>query len=146
LSLFHGVLPTNPRWLNGKVLLTAGGAGTAGAFVFPFASGLWLAAWDGTGIDVADAPENARELGVPRAATRRSGCGQPVQARHRPAHRLGQVRLHWDIPSLRGIGGKKLANSLDRWLAGEMRPTAPSGLNAFIGPMRRTVRRYRSSS
>jgi hypothetical protein len=36
------------------------GKGTAGAFAF----GLRLVAWDGTGIDVADTPENAREFGV----------------------------------------------------------------------------------
>jgi hypothetical protein len=34
--------------------------GTAGAFAF----GLRLVAWDGTGIDVADTPQNAREFGV----------------------------------------------------------------------------------
>jgi Insertion element 4 transposase N-terminal/Transposase DDE domain len=34
--------------------------GTPGAFAF----GLRLVAWDGTGIDVADTPENAREFGV----------------------------------------------------------------------------------
>lgn len=34
--------------------------GAAGAFAF----GLRLVAWDGTGIDVADTPENAREFGV----------------------------------------------------------------------------------
>ncbi|HEX6527538.1 MAG TPA: hypothetical protein VF070_47115 [Streptosporangiaceae bacterium] len=39
-----------------------------------FASGLRLAAWDGTGIDVAGTPENARESGVTQAVTRRSGC------------------------------------------------------------------------
>jgi hypothetical protein len=36
------------------------GEGTAGAFAF----GLRLVAWDGTGIDVADTPENTREFGV----------------------------------------------------------------------------------
>jgi hypothetical protein len=36
------------------------GEGMAGAFAF----GLRLVAWDGTGIDAADTPENAREFGV----------------------------------------------------------------------------------
>jgi hypothetical protein len=36
------------------------GEGTPGAFAF----GLRLVAWDGTGIDIADTPENAREFGV----------------------------------------------------------------------------------
>ncbi len=36
------------------------GNGTPGAFAF----GLRLVAWDGTGIDVADTPENTREFGV----------------------------------------------------------------------------------
>jgi hypothetical protein len=35
-------------------------AGTAGAFAF----GLRLVAWDGTGVDAADTPQNAREFGV----------------------------------------------------------------------------------
>jgi hypothetical protein len=35
-------------------------AGTAGTFAF----GMRLVAWDGTGVDAADTPENAREFGV----------------------------------------------------------------------------------
>jgi hypothetical protein len=35
-----------------------------------FAFGLRLVAWDGTGIDAADTPENAREFGVTQGGNR----------------------------------------------------------------------------